>query len=511
MKLLASPRPVAQDRRGAALMLSFMVLMILILILAQIRYSTDTTARVSRNEETLASMDSAIESSFLQVFEDLKADAESAAPAGGGAATGGGSPLGDGGGGTGEGGDQGGGATDSKEDDWARPQRTEINEIQLRILIQDEDSKFNLLSVLTEDEEEADKALDRLARVIEWSRKGTEVEIDAGTARRMATAMAEFMRSRSNQVLPEPELLSDDVEETDQGVPLSLREFVALDPELFPPDMFRDFLDENEDVVHSLGTFLTVWSSVGTSEEAADLAQEASGETAAEDPPGDEGNEPGDNPLAGEDSPDPEDGAGVDGAGQQQGQGGGGGGGDQGEGAPGWAINLNTAPGAVLHALMDSRDLPYRFWDDVLLYRNEKDETVEENDDPPLDEYGREIVVHQFFQAVDDLSKVDGWESLEPIVQGELKSLLKTESQVFSIYVTARKPTGDEQIDSSSRGEDIRREEANWHGLVRTVRAVVWRRTVGEGEVQMVPLVRWEVLDYSPFEVLDFPEERSSR
>jgi hypothetical protein len=169
---------------------------------------------------------------------------------------------------------------------------------------------------------------------------------------------------------------------------------------------------------------------------------------------------------------------------------------------------VNTAPGAVLHALMDSRDLPYRFWDDVVLYRNEKDESVEENDDPPLDEYGRPIIVRQFFRSVDELSSVDGWEDLEPIVQGEIGALLKTQSQVFSIFVTARKPTGEEQIEPFSRREDIERAEANWQGLVRTVRAVVWRRVLGEGEIELLPIVRWEVLDYVPLEVLDFPEER---
>jgi hypothetical protein len=172
---------------------------------------------------------------------------------------------------------------------------------------------------------------------------------------------------------------------------------------------------------------------------------------------------------------------------------------------------VNTAPGAVLHALMDDRDVPYRFWDDVVLFRNEKDDEVEENEDPPLDEYGREIIVHKYFHAVGDLAQVDGWEGLEPITQGELQGVLKVQSQVFSITITARRPTGDEQIDSFSRQEDIEREEAEWKGLVRTVRAIVWRRTLGEGEVEIVPLVRWEVLDYVPFEVLDFPESRDYR
>jgi hypothetical protein len=521
MKLLRHPAPAAPARRGAALILSFMVLLVLILILAQIKYSTDATARVARNEETMVSMDSAIESAMLQVYEDLKSDAESdagASAAGGlGGAAGGdtGSDAANGGGADGGAG-QDSGPTDSKEDEWSHPQRTEINEIQLRILVQDEDSKFNLLSLLTADPDEAEKALDRLVRVIEWSRKGTKAEIDGTSARRMGNAILEFMRRRTDQVLPKPMLLSDREDEEEIGLPLSLREFVALDPELFPPDLFRDFIDEDGNVVHSLGTFLTVWSSVGTAEEAQQQASQASGQ-APEQAPGENGGEQ--NGQNGEEGTGQEGGNGTENAGQngEAGQGSapaanGGGQGAQGAQAPpGWAINVNTAPGAVLHALMDERDMPYRFWDDVVLYRNEKDDTVEENDDPPLDEYGREIVVRQFFHAASDLSKVDGWESLEPIVQGELISLLKTQSQVFSIYLTARKPTGEEKIDTFSRREDIEREEADWQGLVRTVRAVVWRRTIGEGEVQIVPLVRWEVIDYVPFEVLDFPENRNYR
>jgi type II secretory pathway pseudopilin PulG len=503
MKLLPSPAPAAAPRRGAALMLSFMVLLILILILAQIRYSTATADRVARNEETLVAMDSAIESALLQVFEDLKTDGASGA----GAAAGGG--LGGGGGDTGADPAAGGedsGPTDSKEDEWAHAQRTELNEIQLRVLIQDEDSKYNVLSVLTADEDEAEKAVDRLARVIEWSRKGTEHEIDGTSARRMATAITEYMKRRDDQVLPRPQLLTDREEDEDVGLPLSLREFAAIDPELFPPDVFRDFVDEKGQVVHSLGSFLTVWSSVATLDEANEALQEPGEEEKEEEQEQEQQQEQEQEQEQQQEQQQQEEQQ------EQQGEENQGQGQDQGDSAPpGWAINVNTAPGAVLHSMIESRDLPYRFWDDVVLFRNEKDDSVEENEDPPLDEYGRPIIVKKFFHSVDDLAQVDGWDGLEPIVQGELKALLKTQSQVFSIFVTARKPTGEEQIDTFSRQADVEREEANWQGLVRTVRAVVWRRVVGEGEVEIVPIVRWEVLDYVPFEVLDFPEARDYR
>jgi len=514
MKALRHPSSAPAGERGAALLLSFMVLLVLILILAQIKYSTDTAARVARNEETMLSMNLSIESALLQVYEDLKTDAESAGTAGGAAgALGGAAGGGEGGGGGGE--EEG--PTDSKEDAWSRPQRTEINQIQLRVLIQDEDSKFNVLSVLTEDEQEAEKALDRLARVIEWSRKGTQAEIDGSTARRMAEAIKEFMVRRNEQTLPRPKLLSDAEEDDDRGLPLSLREFVVIDPELFSDDLFRDFIDEDGRVVHSLGSFLTVWSNVSTLEDAraqppgggGDEGGEEEGQ-AGEEGQGGQANQEGGNGEEGGNGQEGGGQAGENQAGEGQGQEQAGGGG--GSSSPGWAINLNTAPPAVLSSLFESRDLPYRFWDDVIAYRNEKDDAVEENEDPPLDEYGRPIIVHKFFHTVQDLSQVDGWENLEPIVQGELIGLLKTESQVFSITITARKPTGDEQIgDRTTRQEDVEREEAEWHGLVRTVRTIVWRRVLGEGEVDIVPLVRWEVLDNVPFPVLDFPESRDFR
>jgi len=512
MKLLLPPSGRNAPRRGAALVLSFMVLLVLILILAQIKYSTATDARVARNEEVVLSMDMAIESAFLQVFEDLKADAESDAGGGGAGALGdtGANPGASPGTDPGAGGEGQSGPTDSHEDTWAKPQRTELNEIQLRILVQDEDSKFNLLSVLTEDEDEADKAMERLTRVIEWSRKGTSHEINGAEARNMATTMRDYMLHRGNSILPRPELLSDDEQEGDLGLPLSLREFMALDPELFPEDLFRDFIDQDGVTVHSLGSFLTVWSSVGTLEESRSAAEErGASEDGGATPPEGSTPEPGS-----QNSPDSPGEAGQNGNGQGNGQ-------EGAQGNPaapggsstpdGWVINVNTAPPAVLHALLEGRDLPYRFWDDVVRYRNEPDEDVEENDDPPLDEYGREIVVHQFFTSVDQLSEIDGWESIEPDTRAELQSLLKTQSQVFSIFITARKATGEENIDPTARSEDIEREEADWHGLVRTVHAVVWRHVLGEGDVEIVPIVRWKVIDYVPYEVLDFPEARDRR
>jgi len=481
-------------------MLSLLVLFVLILIISQISYSVKTDARVARNEEAQIKMDLAIESVLLQVYEDLRADGEADGGGAGGPGGAAGALTGGGGGGDEQ------APSDSREDEWARPQRTEMNDLRLRALVQDEESKFNVLSILTADEAEAEKAFERLVRVIQASRKGTRAEIDGGRARQMATAMLEFMNRRGDQRLPKPELLSDG-ENDDLGLPLTLRELVAIDPDLFPPDLFRDFRDEDDQVVHSLSSFLTVHSSLSTVDEERDAAsrpadggqaptQPGAGEADAGDDEDDGGEEASDQEGDGGEEPQP----GVPSPAVPGAPGAAG-------GSPGGKINLNTAPAAVLSALLDDRDVPYRFWENVIAYRNEaQDDEDDEHQDPPLDEYGEPIVQRKIFSSFDDLAEIDGWEELEPIQQGELRNLLDTRSNVFTIYVTARRPTGEERVRPSTRREDVEREETEGQGLVRTVRSVVWRRATA-GTVEIVPLLRWEVVDYVPFEVLDYPDE----
>ena len=76
MRLHASQRArrAPSERRGAVLLLSFLVLLVLILILQQIDYTTKTSDRVARNEHALEAMDLAIESTMLSVFDSLIAD-----------------------------------------------------------------------------------------------------------------------------------------------------------------------------------------------------------------------------------------------------------------------------------------------------------------------------------------------------------------------------------------------------------------------------------------------------
>ena len=490
-------------------MMAMLVLMVLILIASQIRISTMTDSRIARNQGTLSNMDLAIESAFLKVYEDLKADAAEDSGGGGGAAAGG-----FGGGGEGAAPDAGGGgATDSSKDSWATPGRTEINELQLRFYFQDEDSKYNILAMLTEDEDEAEKAHDRVVRILDLCREGTEDDIDRGDAESMADAMLDHMQRRSESMLPRPELLSDDEDDEDLGLPMSLREFVVL-PE-FHPSHFRDYRDENGDVVHSIGSFLTLWTSLTTVDEAS--------QSGATNPSG-----TGNNQGTSGSSQTAQDGTSTNtagfGADQEALRAGIGNAGPSvpdntaGDGAGATAsaadtsapkININRAPIAVLKALMDDRDVDSRFWDAMIEFRNEEDEEATEDSDeePPVDEFGNEIIVRQIFNSVNDIAQLDGWENLEPIVQAELRALLDVKSDVFSVFITARRSTADSgDTDFFVDEQAVEEDEQLGLDLLRTVRCVVWRRTGGD-EAEIVPLIRWEVLDYVPFEVLDYPDE----
>ena len=113
----------------------------------------------------------------------------------------------------------------------------------------------------------------------------------------------------------------------------------------------------------------------------------------------------------------------------------------------------------------------------------------------------------QIFDSYEELEQVPGWDNIGPEARTELAQLISTESHVFSIFITARRATGQADSFGGYRGapRDDDKEDLKGNALVRTVRSVVWRYNDGE-EWKLVPLVRWEVLDHTPFEVQDYPD-----
>lgn len=536
MKLFAR-RPACTDarRRGAALLLSLLILLVLVAIVIQINVSTGTDARIARNDVGLTTMDLAIESGLLEEYDKLKADGESAGAAGGGAAGQAAPAPAPAGGAGAPGAEAASQANDSRRDEWAQVQRTEINEIKLRILVQDEDSKINVLNLLNPDEKEAQAAFDRVVRCLDMCRDGTEADIPTRGAEEMTRAMLEYMQRRNLAKVPRPKLLSDTEQNEEQGLPTSLEEFVVLTP--FDESLFRDYRDSDGRIVHSIGSFLTVWSSLTTQRLEQDAPSAGAGGAAAAGagtPPSEGGGAAGQGGAAtpGGGTPPPEGGAAAAGQGGAQGGASGGQGAAAGGGGPGglggdastsntagngWAVNVNTAPVAVLKALFDDRELRPRFWDKVIEYRNLEEEEEEggadededeEEQTPTYDEFGNEVIQRRIFESLGELQQVDGFEDLESALQQRVRQMLTTQSQVFSIYIVARRSTSSDGDEAAAFGdrEQNRIEEEQGDALVRVVRSVVWRRTVGE-EVEIVPLLRWEYLDYLPFEVVDYPDD----
>ncbi len=537
------------SQSGAALLLSLLILIVLVAIVIQINVGVSTDARVARNDIGLTGMDLAVESAFLQVDDQLLQDAQNAegasqaggtgaagtpaptpAPAASSPAAAAGAPG------------AANQACDSRKDEWARPQRTTLNEIKLRISVQDEDSKINVLNMLNPDEKEAQAAFDRVVKVLDLCREGTQADIDAHTADQMARAMLEYMKQRKDAKVPRPALLSDDTNNPDVGLPLSLKEFACLPP--FDESHFRDFRDGDGKIVHSIGSFLTVWNSVATSADAARLQGTATtvaggaGATGTSGSGSGSGSSPsssssgggsGSSSSSSSSSSDPSSGsssgsgsgtgsstaASASGTPGAAGAPGGGGAGGQGGGSSigGYAVNVNTAPVAVLKSLFDDHDLHPRFFDAVIEYRNleeekSQDAPPDQETPPQLDEFGREIKDCKIFDTLAKLSEVRGYSDLPTDIQGRLNQLLTVQSNVFSIFIVARRSTSVEGDNSDMPGTpaEIRAREEAGDTLLRVVRSVVWRHKVDD-EWIVTPIVRWELLDYVPFEVEDYPDE----
>ncbi len=130
-----------------------------------------------------------------------------------------------------------------------------------------------------------------------------------------------------------------------------------------------------------------------------------------------------------------------------------------------------------------------------------------ERREPIYDEFGEEEVELQFFGTTEDLSEVRSWGDFDGDVQSQIKDLLSTTSSTFSIIITARRPTSaNEESTTGMDPRDAARAEEESAALKKVVRAVVWRHQAKD-EFVVTPIIPWEVLPSSPFDVLDYPDE----
>eukprot|EP00904_Undaria_pinnatifida_P001903 jgi/Undpi1/11713/HiC_scaffold_37.g14008.m1 len=425
-----------QEEGGFALIMVLVFTFLLYLLITDLVTGARVVRIAGENDALAARMRNLMSYSLAKVeqtlLDDLAAASgggeEGALPgAGPGSLPGGGGegPLG-GGEGEGEGEEEDpAAAVDSSRDTWFEPQAWADGDITVYSWAEDENRKFNLLTLLAEDEEFARLSRTRLVRLIDALREDTEFDVSNGDAEAIADEFMQFTRAggRTEQI-PLAPLKSDRLDApVEITVPLHTDELLMLktvDTELFYDKVF------DGRVIPGLESVVTVYTSMGL------------------DPGSDESN-------ARLQERREQSGEGGDPAAAATGEGEG-----EGPGAPGeepeisaeglgTRININTAPRAVLRCLFDRSELPDLVIDAILRYRNELDEDAAEaaSEDSTTEDYSGDVDLgvtepKQIFTAVEDLEQVQEWANLgDPTIKDRFYELCGVRSDVFTVHMAA--------------------------------------------------------------------------
>ncbi len=498
--------------RGIALVLVLLIIVILYVVTTQVVYTSRLEDFSSRNEAMLARMDLAMERALEGAIQALKDDmgqgeGGAGAPglpggAGGALPGAGGAPAstqgGEAGGPAGAGG-AGGEKTppsDSKNDAWVHPETYVDKEISVYAYVVDENRKFNLLSILSPDEEFARESMERLVRLLDLFRENTDWDLGISDAEMIASEIKDYMQGLTRpEEFGRPEQLSD--KEGDQTkLPKSLDELLVL------PHVTENLLYDQirgDQFYPGLSSVLTVWTSqyypaLPQPEGLQGRIQSVSG-------PNKKGRAGTGAKAGGQQS---KEGAAQQGAGQEK----------KGEEEPvgvGIRINVNTAPRAVLRCLLPDGVLPAQVVEAILEYRNEIVPPEEKaaaqgaaqggmDSQTSLEEelLGTTRTETRAFATLDDLDKVDEFKNWpDEGAKKKFLSLLTTKSDVFTIHLAAT----------------VRINEEKHVVYVRRARCVVRREEASGDEDALVQVIlpleeRGEelVVDYP-----DFPELEQER
>ncbi len=498
----------SRPEEGIALVLVLLIIVILYVVTTQVVYTSRLEDFSSRNEAILARMDLAMDQALKSAFQALKDDlaqggAEGAGPGGAGPALPGGAgglpakgPAGAPGGG-GPGGEQEGGEPcDSKNDEWVHPETYVDKEISVYTYVVDENRKFNLLSILSPDQDFARESMERLVRLLDLFREDTDWDLSRGDAEMIAEEIKDYMQGLTRpEEFGSPEQISDQEGETTK-LPKSLDELLVL------PHVDANLLYDQirgDQFYPGLSSVLTVW----TSQTFPELPQPEGLRGRVQAVPGALGKKGG----AGSSKAPPGKGGAKGGkAGGEEGAGN-----KEAEGEPlgvGIRINVNTAPRAVLKCLLPDAVLPAQVIEAILEYRNEEvpqDETAPQGETGAgggdslasleQDLLGNTKTKTRVFSTLDDLDKVDEFKNwMDEEAKKKFLSLLTTKSDVFTIHLAAT----------------VKINEEKHVVYVRRARCVVRREESGESQdAQIFVILPFEergeqlVVDYPDFPDLE--------
>jgi type II secretory pathway component PulK len=437
------PRPSreASSEKGVVLVLVLLITALLYMIVSELAVRSEFDAMTSGNYGVEARIREGMKLALRDVLQDLADDADESAGEGEGLEGAGalGAALGGatGGGDAGAAGAEGmaeeaaGSPGDSSRDAWFQPQSYfDDNEVTVYAFVEDENRKFNLLCLLSEDEEFREQSRNRAIRILDVLWEDTAEDITRAEAESWILAIEDWMNNRNrNDDRPRMPLATNELR-NEVTIPVDLDELRML-PQI-PEEVWDDRIVGREVRMGLSGVFTVHTSLKGPS--SAEGAAEGSGA------------DPAAAGEAGAESLDPEAetalGAGV-------------------------RVNVNTAPPAVLRGLEDEYEIPRRVVDELLRHRNEIDEDAQAqaNEQAENDEqYGLvqegEEEQKKIFDSVDALDDVEAWMNLPQSASKErFQAMLTTSSHVFTVHLAAvyRMDSGGKSfLVSRSRGVFVR-------------------------------------------------------
>lgn len=518
--------------RGVALLLTLFVVLIVATVILQLAVTTGAEYTVSANQMVVAKVDSALDVALVDARKALIDDAQQSQDGSGQGGGPGASMAGMPGGaqgmpGTGE---EEKDDADTLNDPWSHDQETNIADVQIRVHVEDENRKFNILSIVSKDQDYARASRERLVRIIDMVREfnGSERDVDSATAEVLVANIQRWLDGERRD-MKRPNLHSNKAD-SPVTLPLSLDELLLV--EGVTEDLFYD--QKHLGVAYSgLESVLTIWTSVEAGEvKKKDEPEPAPGSPNDPNNPANAnagaGATPGGSntsnntsgsqtPGAADTAQQPKDPAVTAGK------------------SAGVKININTAPPCVLRALAPTFDIPTDVWDAIIRYRNKLDEEKMKKAQEAGEYFGGDLppgvdsatmmvdrssmgpgeqgLTTQYFKTLEDLEKVEEWKNCSNgNAKKDVLKLLTTKSDVFSIYITARPTEGlgapkQTSVDGfgfttttpgSTDADDMP------GGIVKRMRQIVWRRA-GQEETVLLPLVVREERQHRKFNVAEFP------